>query len=171
MHARREGVAAAAAVRGLARRGHVLVEGHAELGRALEDVEELAEGQPEQGDDHRHGVEEGEELVAVAREPGVAHGQQQAGEADREEQHEGQDVLGEELQRGRSLVAHAAAHGQHHAGDHEEGRPDQAVEDEEGEQGVDGEGDGGEAEDARSGTSRAGRAAPRSGSSRRRAGR
>src|SRR5690606_5253190 len=72
VHARRERMAAAAAVRRLLRAPAILVEGDPELRRPLEDVEELAERQPEEGADHRHRVEDGDERVAVPSHPRVA---------------------------------------------------------------------------------------------------
>src|SRR5215813_4266799 len=74
---------------------HVLVEAHPELRRSLEDVEQLPEGQPEQGEDDGDGVEDGEEAERVALQPGVAGGQHQPGDAHREEKEQRQDVLGE----------------------------------------------------------------------------
>src|SRR5262245_31452861 len=70
----------------------VPVELDRQLGRPLEDVEELAERQPQESENDRDGMGEGEELVAVALEPGVADGQQQAGDADGEEQEQRQEV-------------------------------------------------------------------------------
>src|SRR5262245_33275452 len=52
VHARRECLIASAAAGCLASRADVLVEADADLRRALEDVEELPEGQPEQREDH-----------------------------------------------------------------------------------------------------------------------
>src|SRR5690606_4713851 len=49
VHARAKGVPAAPTQRGLLRAPRVLVETHAELRRPLEDVKELAEGEPEEG--------------------------------------------------------------------------------------------------------------------------
>src|SRR5207253_3102749 len=53
VHLRGEFEAAAAALRLLALRRHLLVEADADVGRTLEDVEELAEWQPEQREDDR----------------------------------------------------------------------------------------------------------------------
>ena len=100
MDLRRERLAAAAACGLLALRADVPVELDAELGRPLEDVEELAERQPQQREDHRDRVQDGQELVAVALHPGVADRQQQPGDADREEQEQRQEVLLEVLQGG-----------------------------------------------------------------------
>jgi hypothetical protein len=95
-------------------------------------VEQLAEGQPEQGEDDGDRVEDGEEAERVALQPGVARGQHQSGDAHREEQEQREDVLGE-LLRGRGpVVHHPAAEGDHHPGDDEERGPDQAVEEQEG---------------------------------------
>ena len=46
MQARGKGMAAAAAVGCFALFAHLFIKAHADLGRALKDVEELAEGQP-----------------------------------------------------------------------------------------------------------------------------
>ena len=94
-HHRRRGerLAAAAAARLLAARAGVLVEADAELRRPLEDVEQLAERQPQQRDDHGDRVEDREEVVGVALHPRVARRQHQAGHADREQQQQRQDVL------------------------------------------------------------------------------
>src|SRR5690606_1437681 len=70
---RRERPVAALAPRLLAARALVLVEAHAELRRALEDVEELAERQPQKRHDHGDGVEDREEVERVATQPRVAH--------------------------------------------------------------------------------------------------
>ena len=97
--AERVGLVAAPAPRLLAARAGILVETDAELRRPLEHVEQLAERQPEQRDDHGDRMEDGEEVVGVALHPGVARGQHQAGDADREQQQQRQDVLAELLRR------------------------------------------------------------------------
>ena len=79
----------------------VLVELDAELGRPLEDVEELAERQPQQREDHRDRVQDRQELVGVPLHPGVADRQHQPGDADREQQEQRQEVLLEVLQARR----------------------------------------------------------------------
>ena len=71
------------------------------------------------------------------------------GDADREEQDERQEVFGEPLHGRRAVIAHAAAHRQHHAGDDEERRPHQAVKDEERDERMDPERARREAEDVR----------------------
>jgi hypothetical protein len=86
---------AAAAARLLASRACLLVEADAKLRRTLEDVEQLAERQIQQGEDHRHRVQDGQEVVRIPLHPRVAGRQQQAGDADREEQDQWQDVLAE----------------------------------------------------------------------------
>ena len=63
---RRERPVATAALRLLAAAAGVLVEADAELRRTLEDVEELAERQPQQREDHRDRVQDREEVVGVA---------------------------------------------------------------------------------------------------------
>src|SRR5262249_30565993 len=78
MHLRREDMPAAAAMRRCFTSRHVFVKFDAQLGWPLEDMEELAEWQPEQCEDHRDGVKKRQELITVPLEPGVAHGQQQA---------------------------------------------------------------------------------------------
>ena len=92
-------VAAAAAARRLVARADVLVEADAELRRPLEDVEELAERQPEQREDHRDRVQDREEVVGVALHPGVAGREHQPGDADREEQDQRQEVFAEAAAR------------------------------------------------------------------------
>src|SRR4051812_12033452 len=82
VHQRRKGLAAAAAARRLAVFAHLLVKPHADLGRALEDVEEFPKGQPQEGDDNRHGVEYGDKLVGIAAQPCVAGGEHQSTYAD-----------------------------------------------------------------------------------------
>src|SRR5262245_38285036 len=77
---RRERLPAAGAVCLLALLADVGVELDRELGRPLEDVEELAERQPQQGEDDRDRVRDGQELVGVALEPGVADRQQRSEE-------------------------------------------------------------------------------------------
>ena len=129
-------MAAATAVRRFLGAPDVLVEPDAELRRPLEDVEELSERQPEERADHRDRVEDREERVGVALHPGVAGGEHQPGEADGEEQDQRQEVFGEPLNGRGALLAHAPPHGQHHARDHQERRPDQAVEQEEPEERV-----------------------------------
>ncbi len=98
----------------------VLVEADAELRWTLEDVEQLAERQPQERDDDGSGVKDGEELVAVAAHPGVAGGQHQSADADREQQEQRQDVLPELLNGHCTVVDHAPPEGQHHAGNHQE---------------------------------------------------
>ncbi len=71
--------------------------------------------------------------------PGVADRQQQAGDADGEQQQQGQEVLAELLQGRRPLIAQPTAHGQQHASDDQQGRPHETVEDDETEQRMDGE--------------------------------
>src|SRR5262245_4294440 len=78
MHLRREGMPAAAAMRRCFTSRHVFVKFDAQLCWPLEDMEELAEWQPEQREDHRDGMKQRQELITVPLEPGVAHGQQQA---------------------------------------------------------------------------------------------
>src|SRR6185312_2023638 len=135
----RVGGVAAGTARLLAARAGVLVEADAELRRTLEDVEELAERQPQEREDHRRGVQDGEERVGVAAHPGVADREEQAGHADGQEQDERQDVLGELLHGGGAVIDHAAAEREHHAGDDEERCPHEAVKDHEGHQRSDGE--------------------------------
>src|SRR5690606_35343010 len=77
VHQRGESLPAARAVLGLFAAADLLVETHGDLGWSLEDVEELAEGQPQEGEDHRQGVEDGQEVVGVTLHPGVARGQHQ----------------------------------------------------------------------------------------------
>src|SRR5581483_8187182 len=88
---------------------------------------ELAEGKPQQREDDGDRVQDGEKIVAVAFHPRVARGQEQAGDADREEQNQRQEILDEELHRGGAFFAHAPADGQHDAGNHQKRRPHQAV--------------------------------------------
>src|SRR5262249_43122891 len=73
---RRERLLAAGAGRLLALLADVGVELDGKLGRPLEDVEELAERQPQQGEDDRNRVRDGQEIVGVALQPGVADRQQ-----------------------------------------------------------------------------------------------
>src|SRR5262245_11363417 len=126
---RRERLPAAGAVRLLALLADVGVELDRELGRPLEDVEELAERQPQQGKDDRNGVRDGQELVGVALQPGVADRQEQPRDADREQQEQRQQVLLKILQGGGPVVPQTPAQRQQHSSDHRERRPDQAVED------------------------------------------
>jgi hypothetical protein len=65
MHLRREGMPTAAAMRRCFTSRHVFVKFDAQLCWPLEDVEELAEGQPEQGKDHRDGMKKRQELITV----------------------------------------------------------------------------------------------------------
>src|SRR5262249_43522938 len=90
---RRERLVAAGAGRLLALLADIGVELDRELGGPLEDVEELAERQPQQGEDDRNRVRDGQELVGVALQPGVADRQQQPRDADREQQEQRQQVL------------------------------------------------------------------------------
>src|SRR5262245_52642590 len=149
VHARREGGAAPPAASELLGGADRLVEPCADLCRTLEDVEQLAERQPEEGGDHGDGGQDGDELERIAPEPGVARRRHEAGQAHGEEQDERQEILAKELQRGGALLSHATPHGEHHPGDDEERRPDQAVKREEPEPGMDPEREGGKPEDER----------------------
>ncbi len=115
----------------------VLVEADAELRRPLEDVEQLAERQIQQREDDRHRVEDGEEVVGVALHPGVAGREHQSGDADGEQQDERQDVFAELLQRHGAVIDHPPAKREHDAGDHQERRPDESMEDHEGDERLD----------------------------------
>src|SRR6476659_892600 len=79
------GLPAAPARRLVPARARVLVEADTELRRPLEHVEQLAERQPEQRDDHRRGMENREELVGIAPHPRIADRPHQTRDADREE--------------------------------------------------------------------------------------
>src|SRR5688572_11119446 len=74
VHLRGESMAAAAAARRLAAHGDILVEFYAKLRRPLENVEELPEGEPQQGHNHGDCMDKREKFVAVPLQPGVAHG-------------------------------------------------------------------------------------------------
>src|SRR5260221_2123811 len=74
LHPRRERLAAAPALCLLALAPDFLVERHTDLGRALEDVEELAERQPEESENHRDRVQDREKIVGVAFHPRVTRG-------------------------------------------------------------------------------------------------
>src|SRR4051812_9976409 len=136
---RGKGGAATGALRLLGPLAGVLVEADSELGGTLEDVEELPERKPEEGDDDRHGMEDGEERIRVALHPRVAHRQHEPRHADGEEQHERQDVLPELLHSRGAVVDHPAPERQHHPSDDQDRSPHERVEDDEGERGIDGE--------------------------------
>src|SRR5262245_8145015 len=72
VHARRERCAAPPAASKLLGGADGLVEARADLCRTLEDVEQLAERQPEEGGDHGDGVQDGDELERISPQPGVA---------------------------------------------------------------------------------------------------
>lgn len=86
--------------------GHVLVKANAQLSRPLKDVEKLPKRQPKQRHDDRYRVHQGKEIVPVPFEPGVTHGQQQAGDADGEQKHERKDVFPEKLNGHCPFVPH-----------------------------------------------------------------
>ena len=65
MHARAESMTATAALRGLFEPANVLVEADAQLSRPLEDVEELAERQPQERADNSDCVQNGDEAIGV----------------------------------------------------------------------------------------------------------
>src|SRR5262245_5856846 len=149
MHARGERRAAAPAPRVFLGGAHRLVEARADLCRALKDVKELPEWQPEEGGDHGDGVQDGDELERVSAQPGIARRQHETAQAHREQQDERQEVLAEELHGGGALLAHATPHGEHHPGDDEERRPDESVKREEPEPRADGEGERGDRKSTR----------------------
>src|SRR5665213_3539335 len=88
----------------------LLVEAHTQLSRALKDVEELSERQPEERPDYGDGMQNGDERKAIALHPRVARREHEPGQADGEQQHERHEVLREALHGTRSLVAHPAPH-------------------------------------------------------------
>src|SRR6187455_1067700 len=69
---RREGCGTAAARRLHAASAGILIEAHAKLSRPLEHMKQLAEGQPQQRDDHGGGMENRKEVVCVAPHPRIA---------------------------------------------------------------------------------------------------
>ena len=110
----------------------LLVEAHAKLRRALENVEQLSERQIQQREDHGGRVENRQEIIRVALHPRVAGREHQAGYADCEKQHQRQQILPKLLQCDCAVVDHATAECQHDTGDYEERRPDEPVEDRKG---------------------------------------
>src|SRR5262245_32381156 len=84
---------AANADRLLAFFSYILVELDRELSRALENMKELTERQPQEREDHRDRVRDGQELIGVAFEPRIAHRQQESGDADSEEHEQRQKIL------------------------------------------------------------------------------
>src|SRR5262245_8135088 len=147
VNGRRVRLPAAGADRRPALGAGVAVELDGELGGALEDMEELPERQPQQREDDRDGVSDGEELIGVALHPRVADRQQEPGGADREQQEQRQEVLLEILERRRPPVAQPPAQGEDHARDHEQRGPHEPVEEQVPDQRCVGERDGGDAED------------------------
>ena len=105
----------------------LLVEFDAELGRPLEDVEELAERQEQQRGDHRDRVQNRQEAVRRTAQPFLRYGQRQAGDGNREEQDDRQEVHAELLQRAGALVRHPAPERERDARQHQQCRDVQAM--------------------------------------------
>ncbi len=71
-----------------------LVVGDAEVAGALEDVEQLAERQVHQPEDHGQRVDRVQRRVEAAFEPHARHGQEQTRDRDREQSGKGEEVAG-----------------------------------------------------------------------------
>src|SRR6185437_17104919 len=123
------------------------VEVERELRGALEDVKELPEGEVEEREDHRDGVELREEAVVVAAQPVRGDGEQEAGDRDREEQEEGEQVGRELLDGERAAVPRASPEREADADDHERSGDVEHVEDERGERAREREAEDAKAED------------------------
>ena len=109
----------------------------AKLRRPLKDVKELPEREPEERADHRDRMQHRNERVGVPLHPRVAHREHQTGDADRQKEDEGEDILAKLLYGGRSVIDHAPPKREHHPRDHQEGRPHETVKDHERHEGVD----------------------------------
>ena len=106
-----------------------LVVGDAEVARALEDVEQLAERQVHQPEDHGQRVDRVQCRVEAALEPHARHGQEQAGHRHGEQSGEGEEVAGA-FHRHRARVAQPSAQEDEHAGEHQHRGDVEGVEDE-----------------------------------------
>lgn len=147
VHLRGKGRSAATAVGGCFPLAHIFVEAHPNLCGALKDVKKFAKGQPQKRADDRNRVQNGDKVIGVTLHPSVAGREHNAGEADAKEEDERQKILGEHLQSSRPLLAHTAAHGQHHPGNDNQRRPDQPMKGQKGENRAHREGEGGKAKD------------------------
>ncbi len=125
-HARRERLAAAAALRLFGAAAGVFVKADAELRGPLEDMKQFSERQPQQREDHRNGMEDREKVVGVSLHPRIARRQQQPRHADGEQQHQRQNV-GYLLHGDGAVVDHPAAERNHDPGNNEHRRPHEAV--------------------------------------------
>src|SRR5262249_22528612 len=107
------GTAAAHARGGAEPRRGAPIELDAQLRRALKDVEEFPERQIEQGEDDRHRVKLREKAILKSAQVMRRDREEQAGRGDGEEQHEGQEIARELLERQRAAVAPTAIEGEH----------------------------------------------------------
>src|SRR4029450_5297122 len=108
--------------------GRPLVDLDPDAGRALDDVEELAEGDEHQRQHHRGHVGDGQEVVAAALHEPAGEGEQQAGHRDRDQADQGEEVVAEALAGGGLAVAEAPPQEPAAAGQHQHGGDVEAVE-------------------------------------------
>ena len=87
--------------------------------------------------------------VETAAQPRLRNGQRQAGDRNREEQDQGEEIHRERLHRACALVAHAAPQRKRDAAEHQHGRNIQAVKEQPRGEGVQPEADRREAEQVR----------------------
>src|SRR5262249_55517281 len=120
MHAGSERFATTFASRRLACGTRRLVELHAQLRRALEDVEELAERQKEQRCYNRDRMQNREKAVELTANPILRNGQRQPGHGDREQQNNGQKVEGEGLHSLGATIAESTPEGKANARKHQD---------------------------------------------------
>ena len=146
MHPRCESFTAARAECPLSRLACLLIQLHAQLGGALEDVKELPEGQIQKRRNYGDGMQDGEKLVGRAAQPLRRHRERQAGNGYRKQEDDREKVHGEGLHRLRALLAHPPPQRQANAGQHQKRRNVQAVKDHAGDPRAQREGHDGKAE-------------------------
>lgn len=97
-------------------------------GRALDDVEELPERDVDEGEDHRHHVEDPQEFVSAAVQEDRREGEQQTGHGDDDQGDQRHQVVAEALAGDGAPVLHTAPEEVAGTGDDEHGCDVQAVE-------------------------------------------
>src|SRR5262249_9693567 len=130
-------------------RARRLVQLHAELGGALEDVEELAEGQVQQRPDHRDRVQDREESIIASPQPQRRRGEREPGDRNREQQDQGKKIRRQLLQRKRAEIARPPPERQRDSTHNERRREIEPVKEDPRNHGSNAERSGGEPEEIR----------------------
>src|SRR6185369_2829288 len=128
VHPRGEPLAAPGALRAFALLPNLMVELHAELGRALENVKELSEREKEERGDYGDGVQDRKKTVEAAAQPERRGGEREAGDRDGEEQDKRKEVAAEILHRADAAIAHPPPERKRNPAEHHHRRDVQPVE-------------------------------------------